>query len=58
MVAGLDIGPDSGSWEKLFRKILEIIKKFTRPFLLVTDGDTAIFDSLKEKFTVLVQQYL
>ncbi len=57
-VAGLDIGPYNGSWEKLFRKNLEIIKKFTRPFLLVTDGDTAIFDGLKEKVTVLIQRCL
>ena len=57
-VAGLDIGPYNGSWNKLFRKNLEIIKKFTEPFLLVTDGDTAIFDALKDKVTVLIQRCL
>lgn len=57
-VAGLDIGPYNGSWENLFRKNLEIIKKFTRPFLLTTDGDTAIFDCLKEKVKVLIQRCL
>lgn len=57
-IAGLDIGPYNGSWEKLFRKNLEIIKKFKTPFLLVTDGDTAIFDSLKEKVKILIQRCL
>lgn len=57
-VAGLDIGNYNGSWEKLFRKNLEIIKKFTRPFLLVTDGDTTIFDSLKGKVKILIQRCL
>lgn len=57
-VAGLDIGPYNGSWKKLFRKNLQIIKKFRRPFLLVTDGDTAIFDALKGKVTVLIQRCL
>jgi hypothetical protein len=57
-VAGLDIGPYNGSWDNLFRKNLEIIKKFTRPFLLVTDGDTAIFESLKEKVKILIQRCL
>jgi hypothetical protein len=57
-VAGLDIGPYNGSWNKLFRNNLEIFKKFTKPFLLVTDGDTAIFDSLKEKVKILIQRCL
>lgn len=57
-VAGLDIGPYNGSWENLFCKNLEIIKKFTRPFLLTTDGDTAIFDCLKEKVKILIQRCL
>jgi len=57
-VAGLDIGPYNGSWNKLFRNNLEIFKKFTKPFLLVTDGDTAIFDSLREKVKILIQRCL
>lgn len=57
-VAGLDIGNYNGSWDNLFRKNLEIIKKFKSTFLLVTDGDTAIFDSLKGKVKVLIQRCL
>ena len=57
-VAGLDIGNYNGSWENLFRKNLEIIKKFKTTFLLVTDGDTAIFDGLKGKIKVLIQRCL
>lgn len=57
-VAGLDIGNYNGSWENLFRKNLEIIKKFKTTFLLVTDGDTAIFDGLKGKVKVMIQRCL
>ena len=57
-VAGLDIGNYNGSWANLFRKNLEIIRKFKSTFLLVTDGDTAIFDSLKGKVKVLFQRCL
>ena len=35
-----------------------MIKKFKEPFLLLTDGDTSIFESLKGKVTVLVQRCL
>ena len=38
--------------------VSEVIKKFKEPFLLLTDGDTSIFDSLKGKMTVLVQRCL
>jgi len=57
-VAGIDIGNYNGSWEKLFQKSLEVIKEFRRPFLLLTDGDTSIFESLKGKVTILIQRCL
>lgn len=57
-VAGIDIGNYNGSWEKLFQKSLEVIKRFKQPFLLLTDGDTSIFDSLKGQVTVLLQRCL
>ena len=57
-VAGIDIGNYNGSWDKLFEKSIETIKKFKAPFLLLTDGDTSIFESLKGKVTVLVQRCL
>ena len=34
------------------------IKKFKQPFLLLTDGDTSIFESLKGKVTILVRRCL
>jgi hypothetical protein len=57
-VAGIDIGNYNGSWEKLFKKSLEVIKGFKQPFLLLTDGDTSIFESLKGKVTILIQRCL
>jgi len=57
-VAGIDIGNYNGSWNKLFEKSVEVIKKFKGHFLLLTDGDTTIFDSLKGKVTVLIQRCL
>jgi hypothetical protein len=57
-VAGIDIGNYNGSWDRLFQKSLEVIKSFKQPFLLVTDGDTSIFDSLKGKVTILIQRCL
>ena len=57
-VAGIDIGNYNGSWDRLFQKSIEVIKKFKRPFLLLTDGDSSIFDSLKGKVTILVQRCL
>lgn len=57
-VAGIDIGNYNGSWDKLFQKSIGVIKKFKEPFLLTTDGDTSIFESLKGKVTVLVQRCL
>ncbi len=57
-VAGIDIGNYNGSWKKLFQKSLEVINGFDRPFLLLTDGDTSIFESLKGKVTILIQRCL
>jgi len=57
-VAGIDIGNYNGSWEKLFEKSLEVIKGFKQPFLLLTDGDTSILESLKGKATILIQRCL
>lgn len=57
-VAGIDIGNYNGSWKRLFQKSLEVIKRFERPFLLLTDGDASIFESLKGKVTILIQRCL
>jgi Zn finger protein HypA/HybF involved in hydrogenase expression len=57
-VAGIDIGNYNGSWDKLFQKSIEVIKTFKRPFLLLTDGDTSIFESLKGKVEILIQRCL
>ena len=57
-VAGIDIGNYNGSWDKLFQKSLEVIKGFKRHFLLLTDGDASIFESLKGKVTILIQRCL
>jgi hypothetical protein len=57
-VAGIDIGNYNGSWKKLFQKSIEVIKGFNQPFLLLTDGDTSIFESLKGNVTILLQRCL
>jgi len=56
-VAGVDIGNYHGGWKRLFEPAIEIVKGF-KTFLLVTDGDTPIFDSLKGKVKVLFQRCL
>ena len=56
-VAGLDTGNYNGSWDKLFGKSIKVFRKFSQ-FLLITDGDTSILDSLKGKVKVLVQRCL
>ena len=56
-MAGLDIGNYNGSWDKLFGKSIKVLRKFSQ-FLLITDGDTSILDSLKGKVKVLVQRCL
>ncbi|MGI6354231.1 MAG: hypothetical protein ACOX6W_18295 [Lentisphaeria bacterium] len=40
-VAGLDLGPYNGSWEKLIARSREAIRTF-KTFLLTTDGDDSI----------------
>ena len=57
-VAGLDIGNYNGSWEKLFKKSIEVFRGFRRQFLLITDGDTSILDSLKGKVKIVIQRCL
>jgi len=56
-VAGVHIGSYNGGWEKLFTNSLEGLKGFRR-FLLITDGDTSIVESLKEKVSVIFQRCL
>jgi hypothetical protein len=57
-VAGLDIGNYNGSWDNLFKRSIEVFKGFRRQFLLITDGDTSILDSLKGKVKITVQRCL
>lgn len=56
-IAGLDLGNYNGSWDKLFQNSIEVFKGF-RQFLLLTDGDTAILDSLKGKVKIIFQRCL
>jgi hypothetical protein len=56
-VAGLDLGNYNGSWDKLFKNSIEMFKGFSQ-FLLLTDGDTAILDSLKDKVKIIFQRCL
>lgn len=57
-VAGLDIGNYNGAWDNLFKKSIEVFKGFRKQFLLVTDGDTSILDSLKGKVKIIIQRCL
>lgn len=57
-VAGLDIGNYNGSWDNLFKKSLMALRSFTRPFSLITDGDTTILEALKGKVKIIVQRCL
>jgi len=56
-VAGLDLGNYNGSWDKLFQDSIEVLKGFSQ-FLLLTDGDTAILDALKDKVKIIFQRCL
>ena len=56
-IAGLDIGNYNGSWDKLFQNNIEVFKSFSQ-FLLLTDGDTAILDSVKDKVKIIFQRCL
>lgn len=56
-IAGVHIGNYNGSWQGLFKNSMDVFKNFGK-FLLITDGDTSIFDSLKGKVSVLFQRCL
>jgi len=56
-IAGLSIGNYDSQWEKLFAPLIPKLRQF-KQFLLVTDGDTSILDSLKGKVDVLFQRCL
>jgi len=56
-VAGVDIGDYNSGWRRLFKGSMEVLRGF-RSFLLVTDGDTSIFDGLKGRVRVLIQRCL
>jgi len=56
-IAGLDLGNYNGSWDKLFQNSIEVFKSFSQ-FLLLTDGDSAILDSLKDKVKIIFQRCL
>lgn len=56
-VAGVHIGNYNSGWDKLFKGSMEVLKKF-RKFLLITDGDTSILDSLKNKVSIIFQRCL
>jgi len=56
-VAGLDIGNYNGSWEKVFQNSVKAFASFRR-FLLVTDGDSSILNSLKDKVKIIFQRCL
>lgn len=46
-VAGVHIGNYNGGWDKFFKNSIKALKVFGR-FLLITDGNTSILDSLKK----------
>jgi len=56
-VAGVAIGNYNGNWQGLFKNSMAVFKSFGK-FLLITDGDTSIFDSLKDKVSVIFQRCL
>jgi len=56
-IAGLAIGAYNGGWDALFKPILEGIKAFAC-FLLITDGDTSILESVRNILTVKFQRCL
>lgn len=56
-IANLSIGNYDSGWDKLFNPLLNTMKKFNQ-FLLITDGDTSILNSIKDKVTILFQRCL
>lgn len=56
-IAGLSIGNYDSQWGKLFGPLIPKLRQF-KHFLLVSDGDTSILDSLKGKVEILFQRCL
>lgn len=56
-VAGVNIGNYNSDWQRLFKDSMKAFKSFGR-FLLITDGDASIFDSLKDKVNIIFQRCL
>lgn len=57
-IAGLSIGDYDKDWSALFKPLIPMLRRFTKPFLLVTDGDTGAYKELKGKLKVLFQRCL
>ena len=57
MIAGASIGNYDSQWDKVFKPLIVILKKFKQIFL-VTDGDTSILKSVKNKVKVIFQRCL
>jgi hypothetical protein len=57
-IAGLSIGAYDKDWSALFNPLIPTLRRFTKPFLLVTDGDTGALKALKGKVKVLFQRCL
>lgn len=56
-IAGLSIGKYDQGWDKLFKPLIPNLKKFKK-FLLITDGDTSIFKSIKDTVQIKFQRCL
>lgn len=56
-IAGLGIGKYDSDWAGVFAPMLPIIEKWKK-FLLVTDGDTSIFNALGNKVKIILQRCL
>ncbi len=59
-VVGLTIGryKDALAWARLFEPLGRFIAEFREKILLVTDGDTSIFEGVREKVFVMIQRCL
>ena len=57
-IAGLSIGDYDKDWSALFKPLIPALRRFKKPFLLVTDGDTGALKALKGKVKVLFQRCL
>lgn len=56
-IAGLSIGKYDKDWDKLFKPLIQDLKKFKK-FLLITDGDVSIFKSIKDIVQIKFQRCL